>query len=131
MSGTAGLTRNDGPKRLARQKVVFLSLDEEILGKLRYKQEFKRAFSPFGLFPAVASALICRAASSIALFYLIIPLIYLAPPRNGGPSAMVWDCTNIWCVSFFPSLPFAHIDLLAYSSIFEPIRSLRNIKVHL
>jgi hypothetical protein len=68
MSGATGLTGNDGPKRLGRKKVAFLSPDEEILAKLGCKQEFKRAFFPFelfgmafsliGVFPSIASVLI-------------------------------------------------------------------------
>jgi hypothetical protein len=74
MSGTATaatstrLTVNDVSGRVSRKRVVFLSPDEEILAKLGYKQEFKRAFTKFevfgisfsiiGLFPSIASVLI-------------------------------------------------------------------------
>ncbi|KAF9505501.1 hypothetical protein BS47DRAFT_1400339 [Hydnum rufescens UP504] len=139
MSGTARLTRNHGPKPLARQKVVFLSLDEEILAKPGYKQEFKCVFSAFEvfgisfsiirLFPAVASA-------------LIMP--------NGGPSAMVWGwfvaslsilCiaismaelatanTNIWRVTFFPSLPFKNVPpwVVGYANTIRSVSGVASI----
>ncbi|KAF9507517.1 hypothetical protein BS47DRAFT_1373882 [Hydnum rufescens UP504] len=56
-----------------RQKVAFLYPDEEILAKLDYKQEFKRAFSTFEVF---------------GISFSIIEL--LPSIANGGPSAMVW-----------------------------------------
>ena len=68
MSGTTRLTENDVPKRISRKSVVFLTPDEELLAKLGYRQEFKRAFTTFetfgisfsivGLFPSIASVLI-------------------------------------------------------------------------
>ncbi|KAF9507565.1 hypothetical protein BS47DRAFT_1366561 [Hydnum rufescens UP504] len=83
MSGATGLTGNDGPKRLGRKKVAFLSPGEEILAKLGYKQEFKRAFSTFELFGI--------AFSIIGVFPSIASVLIYAMP-NGGPSAMVWGC---------------------------------------
>ncbi|KAF9505496.1 hypothetical protein BS47DRAFT_1374301 [Hydnum rufescens UP504] len=81
VSGAAGLTGNDAPERLDRKKVIFLSPDEEILAGLGYKQEFKRAFSPFELFAV--------SFSIIGVFPSIASVLIYAVP-NGGPSAMVW-----------------------------------------
>ncbi|KAF9507561.1 hypothetical protein BS47DRAFT_1303851 [Hydnum rufescens UP504] len=85
MSDTTGLTGNDDPQSLGRQ-VVFVSPDEEILARLGYMQEFKRAFSAFEVFGV--------SFSIIGLFPSIVSVLIYAVP-NGGPSAMVWG----WFVS--------------------------------
>ncbi|KAF9508597.1 hypothetical protein BS47DRAFT_216154 [Hydnum rufescens UP504] len=96
MSGTARLTRNNGPKPLARQKLVFLFLDEEILAKPGYKQEFKcvfPAFEVFGisfsiirLFPAIASALIHAVPWALSPFPTLAFLFFISRhPGMEGP----------------------------------------------
>jgi hypothetical protein len=63
--GTANVTISSAEHS---EDAVYLTPDEEILAKLGYKQEFKRAFSAFevfgiafsiiGLFPSIASVLV-------------------------------------------------------------------------
>ncbi|KAH9910794.1 amino acid/polyamine transporter I, partial [Amylocystis lapponica] len=55
--------------------------DEEILAHLGYRQEFKRAFSPFEVFGLVFSI--------FGLFPSIASVLVYALP-NGGPVALVW-----------------------------------------
>ncbi|KAF9509435.1 hypothetical protein BS47DRAFT_1259749, partial [Hydnum rufescens UP504] len=58
-----------------------LSLDEEILAKPGYKQEFKCVFSTFEVFGIFFSIIWLFPVIASALIYAML---------NGGPSAMVW-----------------------------------------
>ncbi|KAH0834008.1 amino acid/polyamine transporter I [Lanmaoa asiatica] len=60
--------------------------DEQLLAELGYKQEFKRAFTPFEVF-GIAFSIIGLLPSIASV------LLYSLP--NGGPSAMVWG----WAVA--------------------------------
>ncbi|KAF9238374.1 amino acid/polyamine transporter I [Melanogaster broomeanus] len=75
-------------------KETVAKADEALLAQLGYKQEFKRAFTPFEERTEPQLQVFGIAFSIIGLLPSIASVLFYAIP-NGGPSAMVWG----WAVA--------------------------------